>query len=137
MVPNRVTLKGEPIDLGRISQDIFAIGAEKDHIVPWRAAGRVAKLTGGDTTFVLASSGHIAGIINPPGGKGTYWTGDNAKLDAPAEWRAGARRHEGSWWPMWFAWRAARSGDEVEPPRMGSDAYPPLLDAPGSYVLEK
>ncbi len=137
VVPGKVTLKGEPIDLGRIKQDIFAIGAEKDHIVPWQSAGRVATLVGGDTTFVLASSGHVAGIINPPGGKGTYWTGDAAGLDAPAQWRAAAERHDGSWWPLWFDWLAARAGEEVAPPRMGGDAHPPLVDAPGSYVLEK
>ena len=73
--PGKITLKGEPIDLGQISQDAYAVGAEKDHIVPWDAAWRITQLFGGDVRFVLASSGHIAGIINPPGGKGTYWTG--------------------------------------------------------------
>ena len=71
--PGKIELKGEPIDLGRIKQDIYAVGAEKDHIVPWDAAWRITQLIGGKVRFVLASSGHIAGIINPPGGKGAYW----------------------------------------------------------------
>ena len=72
--PGRITLKGEKIDIGRIVQPVYAVGAEKDHIVPWDAAWRITQLLGENVRFVLVSSGHIAGIINPPGGKGTYWT---------------------------------------------------------------
>jgi polyhydroxyalkanoate synthase len=135
--PGKVHLKGEALDLGRIRQDIYAVGAEKDHIVPWDAALRITQLTGGKVHFVLASSGHIAGIINPPGGKGTYWTNKDGHADTPERWRAAAQRHDGSWWTDWFAWLAAHSGEKVEPPSMGSEAYPPMQDAPGSYVLEK
>ena len=71
--PGKIRLKGEAIDLGRIKLDAYAVGAEKDHIVPWDAAWRITQLFGGAVRFVLASSGHIAGIVNPPGGKGTYW----------------------------------------------------------------
>ena len=135
--PGKVHLKGEALDLGRIRQDIYAVGAEKDHIVPWDAAFRITQLSGGKVRFVLASSGHIAGIINPPGGKGTYWTNKDGQADTPERWRAAAQRHDGSWWTDWFAWLAAHSGEKVEPPSMGSEAYLPLQDAPGSYVLEK
>ena len=135
--PGKVHLKGEALDLGRIRQDIYAVGAEKDHIVPWDAALRITQLTGGKVHFVLASSGHIAGIINPPGGKGTYWTNKDGHADTPERWRAAAQRHDGSWWTDWFAWLAAHSGEKVEPPSMGSEAYPPMQDAPGSYVLQK
>jgi polyhydroxyalkanoate synthase len=87
---------------------------------------------------VLASSGHIAGIINPPGGKGTYWINESDPLPAtPEEWRKGATRHDGSWWADWSAWLAARSGEKGKPPSLGNDAHPPLGDAPGTYVLEK
>ena len=75
MEPGKVHLKGEH-DLGRIRLDIYAVGAEKDHIVPWDAAWRITQLMSGQVRFVLASSGHIAGMINPPGGKGTYWMND-------------------------------------------------------------
>ena len=134
--PGKVHLKGQALDLGRIQQDIYACGAEKDHIVPWNAAWRITQLTGGKVRYILASSGHIAGIINPPGGKGTYWTNEERTATAEA-WRAGAQKQDGSWWTDWFAWLAARSGDKAAPPPMGSQAHPPLQDAPGSYVLEK
>src|SRR5215213_8939901 len=134
--PGKVTLKGEALDLGRIRQDTYAVGAEKDHIVPWDAAWRITQQFGGEVRFVRASSGHIAGIINPPGGKGTYWTresGDGA-ASKPEQWLQSASRHEGSWWPDWTAWLSARSGRKSAP-RMGSSKYPPLQDAPGTYVL--
>ena len=88
--------------------------------------------------YVLASSGHIAGIINPPGGKGVYWTNEAAPPSATAqEWRQGATQHEGSWWTDWSAWLAKRSGAKGKPPLMGGPRHKPLQDAPGSYVLEK
>jgi polyhydroxyalkanoate synthase len=136
--PGKVVLKGEPIDLGRVALDTYAVGAEKDHIVPWDAAWRITQLFGGRVRYVLASSGHIAGIINPPGGKGTYWTSDaDPSPLTPALWRQGATRHDGSWWTDWTAWLAARSGEKGKPPATGSAAHPPLADAPGNYVLER
>jgi poly[(R)-3-hydroxyalkanoate] polymerase subunit PhaC len=73
ITPGKLSLLGQPIDLRRIRQDIYAVGAEKDHIVPWRSAWRIAQLTSAQTQFVLAASGHIAGMINPPSkGKGGY-----------------------------------------------------------------
>jgi polyhydroxyalkanoate synthase subunit PhaC len=137
--PCKITLKGAPLDLGRIKQDCYAVGAEKDHIVPWDAAWRITQLFGGDVRFVLASSGHIAGIINPPGGKGNYWIREIKDADAssPEQWLQSAPKHEGSWWPDWSAWLSARSGKKGEPPSVGSNKHPPLADAPGTYVLEK
>ena len=137
--PGTVTLKGESIDLARIRLDTYAVGAEKDHIVPWDAAWRITQLFGGDVRFVLASSGHIAGIINPPGGKGNYWTREVKDADAssPEQWLQSATKHEGSWWPDWSAWLSARSGEKGKPPSVGSAKYPPLENAPGTYVLEK
>jgi polyhydroxyalkanoate synthase subunit PhaC len=137
--PGKITLKGEVIDLGRIRQDTYAVGAEKDHIVPWDAAWRITQLFGGEVRFVRASSGHIAGIINPPGGKGTYWTRESSDEGAssPEQWLQSARRHEGSWWPDWTAWLSSRSGRKGAPPHMGGPKHPPLQDAPGTYVMEK
>ena len=91
--PGKIELKGEPIDLGRISLDTYAVGAEKDHIVPWDAAWRITQLFGGKVRYVLASSGHIAGIINPPGGKGTYWTNE---ADPPPPTRRGVAQGRGA-----------------------------------------
>ena len=136
--PGKVKLKGEAIDLSRITLDCYSVGAEKDHIVPWDAAWRITQLFGGDVRFVLASSGHIAGIINPPGGKGAHWALDSGEAaNTPKQWLQEASRREGSWWPDWSAWLATRSGRQGKPPAIGSDDHPPLQDAPGSYVLEK
>jgi polyhydroxyalkanoate synthase len=134
--PGHIEMMGQPIDLGRIRQDVYAVGAEKDHIVPWYAAWRITRLVGGGVRFVLASSGHIAGIINPPGRKGNYWTSD-AKAETPEAWLEGATKHDGSWWTDWTAWLDERSGEKVRPPTLGSGRHPPLADAPGTYVLEK
>lgn len=135
--PGHVKVMGEPVDLGRIEQDIYAVGAEKDHIVPWYAAWRITQLVGGKVRFVRASSGHIAGIINHPGPKkGAYWVNEEP-ADSPEAWLDQATKHEGSWWTDWIAWLGERSGAEVKPPSVGSKAHPPLMEAPGRYVLEK
>src|SRR3954469_9029039 len=85
--PGRVRLKDETLDLGRIVLDAYAVGAERDHIVPWDAAWRITQLVGGKVRFVLASSGHIAGIVNPPGGKGAYWVAEpGTRFADPQEW---------------------------------------------------
>jgi polyhydroxyalkanoate synthase len=133
--PGKIHLKGEALDLGRIRLDIYAVGAEKDHIVPWDAAWRVSQLVGSKVRFALASSGHIAGMINPPGGKGIYWVSEGQAAASPQAWRKSAERHEGSWWTDWSHWLEAHAGETVPPPPMGGAAYPPLQDAPGSYVL--
>jgi polyhydroxyalkanoate synthase len=135
--PGHVTIMGEPIDLGRIEQDIYAVGAEKDHIVPWDAAWRITQLTGGRVRFVRASSGHIAGVINHPGPKkGAFWVNEEPAT-SPEAWLDASTRHEGSWWTDWVGWLGERSGEKVKPPPVGSEAHPPVMDAPGSYVLEK
>ena len=138
--PGKIHLMGEALDLRRITLDAYAVGAEKDHIVPWESAWRLAQLTGGTVRFILASSGHIAGIINPPGSKNAeYWTtkaGPTATKN-PQEWRAHAERYDDSWWGDWSAWLAAHAGAMARPPALGSAANPPLCDAPGTYVMEK
>jgi polyhydroxyalkanoate synthase len=136
--PGKVELEGEALDLRRIALDVYAVGAEKDHIVPWDAAWQISHLVSSDVRFVLASSGHIAGMINAPGGKGTYWIAPTATRAASAEeWRCIAVQHEGSWWTDWTNWLADRSEAKVTPPSLGSDEYPALEDAPGSNVLER
>src|ERR671929_434471 len=125
--PGKVEIKGRPIDLGRIEGDIYAVGAERDHIVPWASAWKISQLANGTTRFTLANSGHIAGMINPPSkGKGRYWATENGgAFDTPAEWRENAREHEGSWWEDWSKWLDAHSGEKVSPPELGSVNYPP------------
>ncbi len=137
--PGKVEMKGRPIDFGKIEGDIYAVGAEKDHIVPWASAWKISKLTNGTTRFTLANSGHIAGMINPPSkGKGRYWVTENGgAFDTSEDWRAKAKEHEGSWWEDWKKWLKPRSGKKVDPPKMGNAKYKPLEDAPGTYVLEE
>jgi len=134
--PNKLVLKGVPIDLGQIRQDIYAVGAEQDHIVPWKSAWRISQLAHGSVHFALAGSGHIAGVISPPSKGRGYWTNDTPVKNAD-EWLATAESHKGSWWLDWLEWLKPRSGEQQAPPSMGSVAYPPITPAPGTYVLEK
>ena len=138
--PGKVEIKGRSIDLGKITGEIYAVGAETDHIVPWKSAWRVGQLVGGTVRFALASSGHIAGMINPPAkGKGKYWVNEGGDAGAAAtadEWRKHATEHEGSWWADWEKWLETRSGKKVKPPSVGSKNHRPIEDAPGTYVKE-
>ena len=139
--PGKVEVLGRKIDLGKIEGEAYAVGAEKDHIVPWDSAWKISQVTSLNTRFALANSGHIAGMINPPSkGKGKHWvneSGDAGSASTPEEWRQNATEHEGSWWEDWTNWLEPFSGEEVDPPKMGSENYPPIEDAPGSYVKEK
>jgi len=135
--PGKIEFNGRPLDLGEITGDIYAVGAEKDHIVPWRSAWQISKLTSANTHFTLAASGHIAGMMAPPDkGKG-YWTSEEAiSYETPDEWRENAEQHEGSWWEDWRGWLELRSGEQTDAPQVGSEQYPPIEDAPGTYVRE-
>jgi polyhydroxyalkanoate synthase subunit PhaC len=139
--PGKVEIKGRPIDLGKIEGEIYAVGAERDHIVPWYSAWKIGQLTSATTRFCLANSGHIAGMINPPSrGKGKHWVnegGDAGEAKTAEEWRQNATQHEGSWWEEWAKWLEPRSGEKVDPPGVGSEEYPPIEDAPGTYVRER
>lgn len=134
--PGKVVLKGVPIDLGKITQDVYAVGTQQDHIVPWRSAWRISQLASGSVRFALGGSGHIAGVINPPTKGRGYWTNDKPAQNAE-QWFEGAEHHKGSWWSDWLEWLKARSGEQVAAPSVGSAAHPALMPAPGKYVLEK
>jgi len=136
--PGKVELMGRPIDLGRITSDVYAVGAEKDHIVPWKSAWKISKLANTKNThFTLANSGHIAGMISPPDKNRGYWTGEEGQYyETAEEWRENAVEHEGSWWEDWRGWLEQRSGEQTDAPQVGSDQYPPIEDAPGTYVKE-
>src|SRR3989454_1563780 len=134
--PNKIVLKGVPIDLGKIRQDIYAVGTEQDHIIPWKSAWRITQLASGKSRFALGGSGHIAGVINPPSKAKGYWTNDKRVKNAD-QWFESAEHHDGSWWTDWLKWLKPRSGEQVAPPPMGNAAHPPITPAPGTYVLEK
>ena len=132
--PGGITLRGVPIDLRRIRAPVYMLSTREDHIAPWVATYAATQLYRGDTKFVLAGSGHIAGVVNPPSQqKYGYWT--NERLPAnPDDWLDGAAEHPGSWWPDWAAWNAERSGPRVPARQPGDGDLKPLEDAPGSYV---
>jgi len=125
-----------PIDLRNLKQDVYTLAMARDHIVPWKAGWRMTQLVGGSTRFALGSGGHVAGVVAPPDKAHGYWTNDKVASNAD-EWLEKATFHEGSWWLDWVEWLQARSGELVAPPSMGSQIHPPLVPAPGTYVLEK
>jgi polyhydroxyalkanoate synthase len=125
-------VEGKPVNLGAITVPSFVHAARKDHISPFPSVYKGTQILGGDVTFILADSGHIAGVVNPPAAnKYRYWTGE-AHPETADGWMAGATEHAGSWWPVWAAWLLERSGSEVAPPKKIKGAVP----APGSYVKE-
>ncbi|MCS7268512.1 MAG: class I poly(R)-hydroxyalkanoic acid synthase [Geminicoccaceae bacterium] len=135
--PGGIVLAGIPIDLRRIDLPVYIVSTREDHIAPWKSTYAATQLYRGEKRFVLAGSGHIAGIINPPASsKYGYWTNDELPPD-PDAWLAGAVHHKGSWWNDWAEWMAARSGPMVPARRPGEGGLPVLEDAPGSYVRVK
>jgi polyhydroxyalkanoate synthase len=137
--PDGIEVKGTGIDTRRITIPVYAVACESDHIVPWRGASKIREMHGGPVRFVLAESGHIAGIINHPAKKKRgYWINNlkSAQTLEPDEWLAKAKKRKGSWWVDWVPWMEKHSGELVEPPAMGSKEHPPMMDAPGTYVVE-
>jgi polyhydroxyalkanoate synthase subunit PhaC len=134
--PGTMKVLGTPIDLSSVTCDTYAVGAATDHIIPWTAAYQATQLLGGNTQFILSSSGHIQGIVNPPGNKkSAYLTGEGTPPADAQAWHDQATRHSGSWWEHWLTWLTERSGDKRPAPAMlGNDEHPPLDPAPGRYV---
>jgi polyhydroxyalkanoate synthase len=129
----QLQIAGQQVRLGDVKHPAYIVGAENDHIVPWKSAYASIGLLAGPVRFVLSSGGHIAGIVNPPGPKGWYLVGDDHP-DSADEWRAHAARHDGSWWQDWAKWSAENSGPLADPPPTGSDDYPVLDEGPGKYI---
>ena len=94
---------------------------------------RSTQLLGGTSRFVLSTAGHIAGIVNPPNPKAKHWTNESGTTD-PDEWIEGATLHNETWWQDWIKWVNAHGGEKVKALKPGSDAYPALCAAPGTYV---
>ncbi|WP_374580744.1 PHA/PHB synthase family protein [Pseudoduganella sp.] len=131
-------LRGERLDLGRIRQPLYAVGAVADHITPWRSTYCSAALVGAPVRYALTASGHILGIINPPGGsaKQQYWAGPLLAASSAKQWLALQKPGAGSWWQDWNAWLAERCGEPRAPAATAHPSYPWLGDAPGIYVRE-
>ncbi len=129
---------GQKVDPGKVEVDTYVLSAVDDHIVPWTSGYKTTQLLGGRNRFVLSTSGHIAGIVNPPSPKAKHWVNeDNLPVD-PLEWKEGATLHEGTWWEDWATWIDGQGGSMVNAPRkLGSKEHPPIEPAPGSYVRNR
>ena len=127
-------IDGNRLDPGLVDIDTYVLAAVDDHIVPWTSGYKTTQLLGGKSRFVLSSSGHIAGIVNPPNPKAKHWVNDSHPPD-PFEWKADAQLVDATWWQDWTAWIAERGGEMIPAPdHPGNDDYPPIEKAPGSYV---
>lgn len=136
--PGSLTIAGEPLDLGAIHQPLYAVAAEDDHIAPWMQTFRTTHYVLGEKRFVLSSSGHILGIVNPPvrPAKRSYLAGPAHRTDKPGQWRERAEPHDGSWWEDWMRWLKPSAGQMVSARPAADERYPALAAAPGNYVLE-
>jgi polyhydroxyalkanoate synthase len=135
VVPGGITLAGVPLDLRKIKVPSYIVSTREDHIAPWQSTYRATQLYAGPVKFVLAASGHIAGVVNPPAAKKyCYWENDKTPKN-PDDWLKAAKQREGSWWPDWDAWIKAYAGPREVPARTpGASKLKALAAAPGTYV---
>ena len=132
--PGGITLDGVPIDLRKIKIPVYLLSTREDHIAPWKSTYRATQIYGGPIRFVLAASGHIAGVVNAPeSGKYSHWTNEALPAD-PEEWLEGATELAGSWWPDWQRWVTGLDNAMVPAREPGAGKLPALADAPGDYV---
>ncbi|APO53588.1 class I poly(R)-hydroxyalkanoic acid synthase [Bradyrhizobium diazoefficiens] len=123
------------LDLSKVKVPVYNLATREDHIAPAESVLYGSQFFGGPVKYVLSGSGHIAGVVNPPASnKYQYWTNDTIKDVNVAEWMKGAVEHKGSWWPDWRQWLGELDPEEVPARAVGSEALPPIEDAPGSYV---
>jgi polyhydroxyalkanoate synthase subunit PhaC len=136
--PGRLKVRGTPLDMAPVNLDSYVLAGLTDHITPWQGCYNTAKLYGDRSTFVLANSGHIQSLLNPPSNaKACFWTGA-ASAEGAEAWLEQAAKHSGSWWPHWLDWIKARSGAMTPAPvALGNEQNPPLEAAPGYYVMER
>ncbi len=135
LAKGKMTIDNTPVDLKRVRVPIYNLATREDHIAPAKSVMFGSKFFGGDVRFVVAGSGHIAGVINPPDkNKYQYWTGPNPRSADIDDWLAKAKEHPGSWWPDWLAWITKQSPTEVPARVPGEGPLKPIEDAPGSYV---
>ncbi len=139
-VPGAGTLLGTPVDLSKVTVDAYVVAGIADHLCPWQNCWATTRLLGGDTRFVLSTSGHIAAIVNPPGNKKASYqvaaAGIGDHVTDAEQWLAAAQKHSGSWWEDYASWLAEHGGPQRPAPAApGGPDHPPLADAPGTYVF--
>jgi polyhydroxyalkanoate synthase len=140
-VPCALTNLGVPVDLGKVDRPSFIVATREDHIVPWRSAYRSLALLGGEKTFVLGASGHVAGVINPAAkNRRSYWAAEQHEKhpQEPEIWLQAAAERTGSWWPQWAGWLGQFGGGKRKAPKkQGNARYKAIEPAPGRYVKQK
>lgn len=132
--PGALVINGVKIDLRTITTPTYILSCREDHIAPWKSTYAATHIYGGDVTFVLAASGHIAGVINPPASKKYCFWNNNATPRSADAWFEKAEEVQGSWWPHWHTWQKPRSGTRVNARTPGAAGLKALENAPGSYV---
>src|SRR6476469_6827506 len=134
--PGEATMLGTPVDLSTITVDSYVTAGIADHLCPWQSCYRTTQLLGGDSRFILSTSGHIASLVNPPGNpKSTFQVAESNPPDAET-WLASAETIQGSWWPDFMTWLGERSGEEVPASSVAGNVEE-LAAAPGNYVFDK
>ncbi|MFA5960212.1 MAG: class I poly(R)-hydroxyalkanoic acid synthase [Tatlockia sp.] len=134
--PNKIQLNHVGLDVSQIDIPTFFVSTEKDHIAPWQTTYAGFQLMRGKKRFLLGGSGHIAGIINPPGSSKYSFYRNVENASTPSGWLAKATEHKGSWWPEWFKWLKKESGPLIDAPSFAALPYKGLMDAPGEYVFK-
>ncbi|WP_454618859.1 PHA/PHB synthase family protein [Bradyrhizobium cenepequi] len=123
------------LDLSKVKVPVYNLATREDHIAPAESVLYGSQFFGGPVKYVLSGSGHIAGVVNPPAAnKYQYWTNDNIKDAKLSDWLKSAKEHKGSWWPDWREWLENIDAETVPARSVGSEALPPIEEAPGSYV---
>src|SRR5262249_14198302 len=134
LAKGEMVIDNRRLDLKDVTVPIYNLATPEDHIAPAKSVLLGSTFFGGPVRFVLAGSGHIAGVVNPPARmKYQYWTGPAPSGSEVEAWLAQAEEHAGSWWPDWFEWLKAQEATEVAAREPGGGVLPPIEDAPGSY----
>jgi polyhydroxyalkanoate synthase len=134
----KMTVAGVKLDLGKVKVPVYNLATREDHIAPAKSVLEGSRYFGGKVRYVLAGSGHIAGVVNHPAKKKyQYWTSAEKLGRDLDKWMAGATEHAGSWWPDWIDWIKSHDKKTVAARKVGGGKYKPLEDAPGSYVKVK
>ncbi|MBZ0217057.1 MAG: hypothetical protein K8F25_10925, partial [Fimbriimonadaceae bacterium] len=135
LTKGKMELGGQKLNIGDVKIPIYNLATKEDHIAPAKSAYFGSRYLGGDVSFVLAGSGHIAGVVNPPGkNKYQYWTGKPPLEGDLEDWMATATENPGSWWPHWQEWIRSQDDTLVKARKIGRGKIKPIEDAPGSYV---
>lgn len=138
LTKGEMEIAGVRIDLHEVKVPVYNLATREDHIAPAKSVLYGSQYFGGPVKFVLAGSGHIAGVVNPPSKpKYQYWTGEKPNGESVEAWMKTATEHPGSWWPDWLEWLKAQGAETVAARKIGGGRFKPIEDAPGSYVKVK